>query len=200
MDSEALRLSELVCARVCHDLGGLAGMLAGTLQLAHEDGDREAVALARDAADALARRLRLLRAALGPVAEPLGAPGIADLSAGLGERLRVDASGLGSEPLGAEQARLALALLLLGAEALPVGGTLRLTTDGQGALLVTADGPRAAWPPGTTQNLATGALPNAPRGLLAPLCHLLARTAAMELAAGEAPPLLRAMPLNPSRA
>ena len=37
MESDALRLGELVCARVCHDLGGLAGTLAGALQLAQED-------------------------------------------------------------------------------------------------------------------------------------------------------------------
>lgn len=193
MESAALRLSELVCARVCHDLGGLAGTLAGALQLAQEEGDGEAAALAREAADALARRLRLLRAALGPVSEPLGAPGIADLAGGLDERLGVDVAGLGPEPLGPEQARLALAMLLLGAEALPVGGSLQLAAEAGGALRLTAQGPRAAWPPGVAQGLA-GALPDDPRGLLAPLCGLLAQAAGMSLAAEELPTLLRATP------
>lgn len=198
MDLEALRLGEQVCARVCHDLGGLAGTLAGALQLAQEDADGEAVALAREAADALARRLRLLRSALGPVSEPLGAPGIADLAAGLDERVRADVSGLGPEPLTGDQARLALAMLLLGAEALPIGGSLHLAGDADGTLLVTAGGPRAAWPPGVAQGL-DGTLPDTPRGLLAPLCSLLAHAAGMRLAAEDSPPLLRAIPLGRSQ-
>ncbi len=201
MESGPLHLCELVCARVCHDLAGLVGTLAGTLQLAQEDvpgdGSGEAVALAREVADALARRLRLIRAALGPVADPLAAPDIADLAAGMGERLHVDVSGLGSEPLPPALARLALAMLLLGAEALPLGGTLHLAAGEGGALCMTPVGPRAAWPPGIAQGIA-GTLPDTPRGLLAPLSSLLARAAGFVLATEDAPPLLRATPLRPS--
>ena len=184
---------------MCHDLAGLAGTLAGSLQLAQEDiardGSGEAIAFAREVADALVRRLRLLRAALGPVADPLAAPGIADLAAGMGEKLHVDVSRLGPEPLPAPLARLALAMLLLGAEALPLGGTLHLAVGEDGTLSVTATGPRAAWPPGTAQGIA-GILPDTPRELLAPISSLLARAAGCELAAKDAPPLLRATPLR----
>lgn len=197
MDSDALRLGELICARVCHDLGGLAGTLAGTLQLA-QDGEAEAVALARETADALARRLCLLRAALGPISEPLGARGIAGLAAGLDERVQVDASGLGPKPLPGDTARLALAMLLLGAEALPMGGTLHVALDSdEGTLCVTAGGRRAAWPPRIAQGL-DGTLPDAPRDLLAPLCSMLAHAAGMRLAAEDSPPRLRAIPLGRS--
>lgn len=198
MTSAALRLGELVCARLCHDLGGLLGALAGSLHLAEEDRGGGALALAREMADALVRRLRLLRAALGPASERLDAGGIADLAAGLGERLRVDASALGPEPLAAERARLALAMLLLGAEALPRGGTLRLAVEAGGVLSVTADGLRAAWPPDITQGLAAGladAPPDALRALLAFYCALLARDARSGLAAEGPPPVLRAVPL-----
>jgi histidine phosphotransferase ChpT len=193
MESQALHLGEMICARVCHDLGGLAGTLAGALDLAQDEGGGEAIALARETADALARRLRLVRAAFGPVSEPLGAPGIADLAAGLDERVRVDVSGLGRGSLTGEQARLALAMLMLGAEALPAGGIVQVSAEAGGALRVVAQGPRAAWRPGVVQGLA-GAMPGGPRDLLAPLCALLARAARMGLAAEEAPPALRAMP------
>lgn len=197
MEPEFLRLSELACARVCHDLGGLAGTLSGTLELAQEEGG-EALMLAREAADALARRLKLLRAALGPASDSLGASAIAELARGLDERVRVDASGLGAKVLAPEQARLALAMLMLGAETLPAGGALRLSADAQGALSVSAAGPRAAWPSGTAQGLA-GKHPAGSRDLLAPLGALLARAAGMDLAAmgapaGDAPPSLRATP------
>lgn len=196
MDSEAFRLGELVCARVCHDLGGLAGTLAGALELA-QDGDGEAVALAREAAVALARRLRLLRAALGPVSEPLGAPGIADLAAGLGERVQVDAAGLGPGVLDGERTRLALAMLLLGAEALPAGGRLGLASMG-GMLRVTPDGARAGWPPGVLTGTGDTA-PREPRHLLALLTRLLAAAAGMVLAVEETPPALSAVPLGQSQ-
>ena len=196
MESESLRLGEMICARVCHDLGGLAGTLAGALDLAQEERGEEggmAITLAREAADALAHRLRLLRAAFGPVSDPLGAPGIADLAAGLDERVRVDVSGLGPAPLTGEQARLALTMLMLGAEALPAGGTVQISINSDGELRVAAHGPRAAWRPGVVSGLA-GTMPSGPRDLLAPLCALLARAAGMGLAAEEASPALCAAP------
>lgn len=198
MASESLNLGEMICARVCHDLGGLAGTLAGALDLAQEESGEAgsaAIALAKEAADALARRLRLVRAAFGPVSEPLGAPGIADLAAGLDERVQVDVSGLGSEPLTGEQARLALAMLMLGTEALPAGGVIQISAAAGGVLRVVAHGPRAAWRPGVAAGLA-GAAPSGPRDLLAPFCALLARAAGMDVIAEEAPPALRTAPLE----
>lgn len=194
MESQALHLGGMMCARVCHDLGGLAGTLASALELAEEDGGREAIVVAREAADALACKLRMARAVFGPSSDPLGAAGIADLAGGLGERVKVDASGLGPEPLPAGQARLALAMLMLGAEALPAGGIILVAVEASGALRVAAHGPRAAWRPGVVQGLA-GAVPSGPRDLLAPLCALLAGAAGMGLVAEEAPPTLRAVPL-----
>ena len=201
MRSESLQLGEMICARICHDLGGLAGTLAGALDLAQEERGEEggeAITLAREAADALAHRLRLVRAAFGPVSDPLGAPGIADLAAGLDERVQVNVSGLGPSPLDGEQARLALAMLLLGAEALPAGGTLQMSHNADGALRVAARGAGAAWRPGVVRGLA-GAAPSGPRDLLAPLCALLARAAGMDLTAEEVPPALCATPLSRSQ-
>ncbi len=201
MKLESLQLGEMICARICHDLGGLAGTLAGALDLAQEEGGAaggDAIVLAREAADALAHRLRLVRMVFGPVSDPLGAPGIAELTAGLDERVHVDVSGLGPTPLIGCRVRLALAMLMLGAEALPAGGTIQISADRGGALRVAAHGTRAAWRPGVILGLA-GAAPGGPRELLAPLCALLARTARMELAVEEAPPVLSATPLSVPR-
>ena len=40
MQTVTLRLGELISARICHDLSGLAGALVGTLQLAEEGARR----------------------------------------------------------------------------------------------------------------------------------------------------------------
>ena len=198
MESNALRLSEMVCARVCHDLGGLIGTLAGTMQLVSEERGGEAVAVACEATDLLSNRFRLLLATFGPVSDALDAPGIASLAAGLGERLRVDVSRLGPGPLAGEQVRLLLAMLLLGTEALPLSGTVQLSKESGGVLRVAALGPRAAWHPCVIQGVA-GAAPTEPGRLLAPLCALFARAAGMTLAVENAPPALRAAPLSPPR-
>jgi len=68
--SEALRLAELLCARLCHDLGGLLGSLIGVLEIAREEhAESETLALAEETAIELGQRLKLLRAAWGQDAE-----------------------------------------------------------------------------------------------------------------------------------
>ena len=64
--NEALRLAELLCARLCHDLSGPLGALIGVLEIAREEQPAsETLALAEDTAVELGQRLRLLRAAWG---------------------------------------------------------------------------------------------------------------------------------------
>src|ERR1700679_75829 len=65
---ETVRLVELVCARLCHDLGGLIGTVGNAVDMVAEDigGDSEVAAFASSAAKALAQRLRLMRTAWGP--------------------------------------------------------------------------------------------------------------------------------------
>ena len=62
---EPLALAGAVCARVCHDLAGTLGAMAGMLDLVAESQDAEALALASSCARELTARLRLLRAAWG---------------------------------------------------------------------------------------------------------------------------------------
>ena len=86
-----MRLAELLCARLCHDLSGPLGALIGVLEIAREEQpDSETLALAEDTAVELAQRLKLLRAAWGQDGDDL------DVA-----RLRGFADSLSTQPAGA---------------------------------------------------------------------------------------------------
>src|ERR1700737_4241209 len=70
---DTIRLVELICARLCHDLGGLIGTVGNALDMVAEDAgrDNEVLAFASSAANALTQRLRLMRTAWGPETEAL---------------------------------------------------------------------------------------------------------------------------------
>ncbi len=146
---DPLRLAELLAARMSHDLAGLAGVLAGALELAADDPDpAEALALARDAAGELAARLRLLRAAWAGDAGAVSRRTLEALVPGLGGRLRVDLSALDPGAFPAGLSRVLPNLLLLGAEALPRGGALALSGSPAAGVTLGVEGAGAAWPPG----------------------------------------------------
>ena len=150
--SEALRLAELLCARLCHDLSGPLGALIGVLEVARdEQPDSEALALAEETAVQLAQRLKLLRAAWGRDGDDLDVArlrGFAD-SLSSSRRVRLDLEGLESDALfPPEAARVVLNLLLLASESLAGGGIVALSGSPADSILVTISGPRAAWPAG----------------------------------------------------
>jgi len=180
----SLRLAELLCARLCHDLSGPLGALIGVLEMAREEiPANETVVLAEQTAVELAQRLKLLRAAWGLDGEELDLLRLQSLAASLSasRRLRLDLAGL--EPgliFAPPLARLVLNLLLLAAESLPGGGIVALSGMSSDNLLITISGPRAAWPAGFGGCLADEAAAEAAalssvRGLQAPLTVLLAR-------------------------
>ncbi len=148
---DELSLALTLCARLCHDLAGTVGALAGTLELAAEGQDGDALALAVECAREVSARLRLLRAAWG--ANPDGC-NLQGLTAGLpgAERLAIDLSGL-APGLAEAPGRLAANLLLLAAGSLPRGGSISLAGDNR-TMLVEIAGPRAGWPAGLAACLA----------------------------------------------
>jgi histidine phosphotransferase ChpT len=179
--NDGVRLAELVCARLCHDLSGLLGSLVGTLELmAEEGGITEAAAIATDTAGALVMRLRLLRAAWAGDPEPLDLPRLTTLARGLAShRVTLDVSALSTEAVFSPAVgRLVLNLLLLAADALPRGGVLHLD-GGPDDVIARLDGPEAAWPEGLPGMLADAATAwqalTSPRTVQAPLTTLLAR-------------------------
>jgi histidine phosphotransferase ChpT len=139
---DPLALAGTLCARLCHDLAGSLGALTGTLEMAAEENDREALLLSVALAQELTARLRLLRAAWGTGSD---LPDLESLHAGFpsAERLRLDATQLDASD--ERVRRLALSLMMAATTALPRGGTIRVRgTDAKLALEI--EGPRAAWP------------------------------------------------------
>ncbi len=148
MSVESIRLAELLCARLCHDLAGPAGAIANGAELMGEDDPgmaQEAAALMAGAASQLSNRLRFFRAAFGwegGAAKDLAEAGriAADFLAPLpGQPPRIVLEGpTGTDP-GPGGLKLLHILTLLGSEALPRGGRLTLTAAPQ-ILSVLAEG------------------------------------------------------------
>lgn len=210
--NETLRLAELLCARLCHDLSGPLGALIGVLEVARdEQPDSETLALAEDTAVELAQRLKLLRAAWGHDSDDLDVArlrGFADCLSS-SRRVRLDLAGLESDAVFAPPVgRIVLNLVLLAAESLPGGGIVALSGSPVDSILVTISGPRAAWPAGfalclNDETAAWEAILTDPRRLQGPLTALLARGLGLRLSilmpaggmgdAEVSPPLLLAL-------
>jgi histidine phosphotransferase ChpT len=182
--SASLRLAEVLCSRLCHDLSGMLAALIGIVEIAHEEQpDSEMVGIAVETAAQLGQRLKLLRAAWGQDTEDLDLArlqGFAD-SLSSGRRIRLDLSGL--EPGAVFQppaSRVVLNILLLAADGLPRGGIIALSGSPASNILITISGPRAAWPPAfrtflVDEAAAWQAVTAGPRHMQAPLTALLAR-------------------------
>jgi len=200
-----LRLAELISARLCHDLGGTIGTLAAALEMAVGDAPEttEVMSLAAEAAVQLRNRLKLLRAAWGPLDHSLDLPALSELAKGLPGTgsLRTSLEALPADTVFAPGvARMVLNLLLLAREGLPAGGEVALAGT-PADLVVSIAGPRAAWPKGLMQCLASDANAWAAvqeaRTLQVPLTALLARSLGLRLSLlmpggpGDSLPLLR---------
>ena len=203
----SVQLAELLCARLCHDLGGPIASLAGAVELATPDATYLAEIAA--ASTELGLRLRLLRAAFGSRGVQLDLARLTELAAGVpgGDRVALDLSGLPRDinfppALG----RMLVNLLLLAPEAMPRGGTLALRQVDDAAILAQIAGRRAAWPNGFAGYVAdpatAGAALAAPRLRLGPWLVLLGAQLGVRLSlllpagngrgAGAAPLLLQA--------
>ena len=180
----ALALADALCARLCHDLSSPLGSLMAALEVAIETPEAadEALPLASETAVEMGRRLRLLRAAWAGMGGDMTAQALAELATGLPRRVRVALDGMEPGVFPAPVARVLLNLLLLGAEALPRGGTVTLAGAPGADVLVMVDGPDAAWPPGLALSLTgTGVPVDKPRAVQAPLVAMLARAAGLRL-------------------
>jgi histidine phosphotransferase ChpT len=170
--SDTFGLAQAVCTRVCHDIGGPTGALAGALEMMAGEVE-DAAEVARDAVQVIDRRLRFWRAAVGGVGQPLDAAALAGLAEGLtlGKRLSVSLGGMA--PGASAEPALAQALLLailLATESLPRGGTVRVSGSPETALAVQPEGPAAAWPAALSEVLRNRvAVPLTPRGVALPL-------------------------------
>lgn len=157
-----LRVAQLLCSRLCHDLAGPSGAVHNGVEFMSENGGAEAsaVSLIEASASQLNNRLAFYRVAFG-----LGGGGhqamtleeAARLARGAvaSHRIELDwqnESGEGGDRLQSlplDEIRLMLDLILIGSEALPRGGTLgvRCIPIAAGTeVSIVARGPRAGLP------------------------------------------------------
>jgi histidine phosphotransferase ChpT len=151
-----LRLAQLVCSRLCHDLAGLTGAIAnGAELLAESPGtDAEALSLIGQSARQANARIAFFRVAFGANAP---AQTLADtvtvaeaMLAGSPVRLAPPSGVAARIRLSPDSVRLVLAVLMVAAGSLSRGGTIRIEAaevgDGIGVSL-TAAGTGAAMKP-----------------------------------------------------
>ena len=155
-----LRLTRLIGLRLCHDLGGLAGTIGNALEMLNDAG-AEAADLAGEAADMLRRRLLLWRSVLGSgEARTLGAARGLLKGQIAGGRAHLDIGDLpDSLSLSETLVPLLMTGLLLGGEALPRGGVVRLGGDLQREIMILPVGTGANWNPVLLRQAAGHSLP-----------------------------------------
>lgn len=180
-----LEFASALCARLCHDISSPLGTLAGTLELAAEDPQQaeEALAIAGEAASSLVNRLQLLRAAWAGDCGPMDRTRLGELASGLPHRVQVDLSGLTEGTFNGALSRIMLNLLLLGADALPTGGTVGLSGEAGTGIIVTVTGRSVVWNADLAAALANPALlvSSEARTVQMPLTIKLARAAGFRL-------------------
>lgn len=152
-----LRVAQLLCSRLCHDLVGPSGAVNAGLELLAEasvpaDGPDGALALVGRSARELARRLAYFRVAFGSGGGDRGLADAHDLAADLlaDGNVRLAWRGPAADDAGVAPAagKLLMNLILIGVDSLPRGGALEvrfaalpeglavaLTATGQGARL-----------------------------------------------------------------
>lgn len=163
------RLTELIAARIFHDLGSpIASITALLPQLA----DPAAASIVTETAAELRARMELFSATFGH-GDELGWLDLPRLLQGapMAHRVRFELPH-GREILSSGRARLLLAATLLAAEALPRGGVVRVSEDQDGWVSLLPEGRDANWSPVLVELLAGGTLADAlsagPRRVLAP--------------------------------
>jgi histidine phosphotransferase ChpT len=187
--AECLRVTELLAARVCHDLSGSIGAIATALDIVklHSPAHSEALTLADDAAGEAIARLRLLRAAWGIDPGDLSLAEVQALASGLpsARRVRIDWSALPHDAVfSAPAGQLLLNMLMMASESIPDAGTIMLTGTSED-LFIRPVSPRAAWPARLSAALADSQVAmeafSTSHNLQMPLTVLLARSANIDL-------------------
>lgn len=200
IEGSETRLSELLCARLCHDLASPIGAAAAGLELLDDSCDTETAALVSASMAAAAARLKFLRAALGPAADaPFAPKALADLiraylAGAVQGGIALDWSCDRAQVDGAT-ARLMLNLVLIARDALPRGGRIAASvgTAGPGlGLNVEARGQGVGLTAEARLVLLEEAPPSGPRGAQAWFARKLAEGQGVNLTATTVPGLVSA--------
>jgi histidine phosphotransferase ChpT len=189
-------LSELVAARICHDLVSPVGAIGNAVDLARELGgagveDMDMIAASAARAAAI---LKLHRLAFGPQAAD-GEPHDRRALAGSFEnalsarRIELVVTGADGPPLPSAVARLAALTVMAGRALVGTEGrvALVLAPEGPLPLAVTAEGRQAGWPPELEALVRERARPELPRQVEFALLPRAARAAGARLESTAAP-------------
>jgi len=140
-----LRVAELLCSRLCHDIVSPVGAVNSGLELMAEfgdDGGDDALDLVRTSAGEAAAKLQFFRVAYGLAGAQAGGPDLAEaarLAAGMitSKRISLDWPVEQQPPVAAAPrgTKLLLNLIATAVDALPRGGVVRVTVaEGPDAL------------------------------------------------------------------
>lgn len=185
--SNELRLSELLAARLCHELAGPITALANGVDLLCEpesELDRETLALVDESTRRASTRLQFYRFAYGFSGDSWSGTPVSELAAGyfLGSRIVCSYAAAVSR-LSFPQQKLGCNLLICGAEALNRGGCLTLDLAVSGLRLEAAgDGASLTREQSEALSLATPIDELGPRTVHGFFTGLLARTQGWRLA------------------
>ncbi len=190
-------LARLVGARLTHDLSGPLGTIMAASGLGAGPGGMRSDELLAESVAELRLRLRLYAAVFGE-ADAMRWDELHELLGGspAAHRVAFKFEAAGSAVVPAPKAQLVLAAAMLGAEALPRGGTVRLAAAAGGTVTILPEGRVALWPHSLLERLAgmPPTEPDNPRALLAPWMLSLAGLAGMRVSLGLGgtgiPPLL----------
>ena len=162
-----LTFASLLSSRICHDLISPVGAINNGLEILADETDeemsRQAMALIGSSASAASAKLQFMRRSFGMagnVSEMVSLDEARALSEGLVGKgaTKLDWQ-VGAQSLDKTVVKLLLNMILIGFEALPRGGVLRVGVQKAGAtnLMISAEGPKARLPQQAVTILREGA-------------------------------------------
>lgn len=143
-------LAALLCARICHDLVSPVGALGTAIEILDDEDNvdmhEDAMSLVKSSSRQAAAKLKFLRLAFGAGGSAPGIIAVEEIRSLISDMFK-DAKpeiifDFHEDGIDKERARILLNMTMLGVQAVPRGGEVRIATT-EDALSVTSTGPRA---------------------------------------------------------